>query len=794
MRGIFLRTGLIFLSLRVCTADLSYTISTVAGSDTVGDGGPATEAILLQAEGIAVDPSGNVYVSDALGHRVRKISPTGVIRTVAGTGQRGYSGDGGPATSAELNAPYGLAVDRAGTLYIADLGNARVRRVSPDGTIVTLAAAPLRAPRNLALDSRGALYISDFEGHRVYRFLDGRLEEVAGTGSLGFSGEGGLATNAPVGFPAGLAVDPRDDSVYIGDTYNHAIRKVTRGLITSIARITTPTGMSIDAAGALFVADPVSGVVFRIPQSGQPSVIETVARDVAISPDGAVFFAAVSVVRRMLPSGILSTFAGGGSLPNGDGGPASAARLNFPVGVAVDRAGNVYIADRDHHRIRKVSLDGSIATIAGLGRPGDSGDGALASQATLNQPSSISVDAAGNLYIADTGNRRVRRINPQGQILAVASTERPVHAIADAAGVVFISDETGRILRASGNSVTVLAEGLKGPKGLALDGSGNLYFADADSARVRKLSPDLSLTDLAPGAWKSPRGVAVDEQGNVFVADSGRQQVVRLDLQGRAEAVAGIGAAGWSGDGDRATLARLNQPWDIALGPSGTLYVAEAGSHRVRQLKPAVVAQTGSVVLADIVNAASGIAGPLAPGMLAAIRGSGIQPGEIPQSQFLFAGRPGDFVSIDHEKILVMVPDDLPSPASIPVQVRHRGLTRLEIPAVSEPAAPALFAAGGLVLASNEDGTANSAANPARGGSVVAIYGTGLGRPGLDVAARVGDRVAEVTYAGSAGSYPGVFQVNLRVPTELIPGKQTLVLKVAQAATQQDTAIFVQLP
>lgn len=183
----------------------SYSIETVAGSGWVGDGGPAASAILLQPEGLAADANGNLYIADAADQRVRKVTPGGMIQTVAGTGVRGFAGDGGPATSAQLNSPYGLACDAKGNLYIADLGNARVRKVTPDGTITTIAGGgtpALSEPRNLALDGGGNLYISDFTGQRVYRLgTDGTLVTAVGTGVAGFSGDGGPATQAQLSFP-----------------------------------------------------------------------------------------------------------------------------------------------------------------------------------------------------------------------------------------------------------------------------------------------------------------------------------------------------------------------------------------------------------------------------------------------------------------------------------------------------------------------------------------------------------------------------------------------------------------
>src|SRR5664279_2772055 len=220
---------------------LLYRIETLAGTASLGDGGPATAAQIGTIQGIAADRWGNVYLSDTDHNRVRKIDTSGIITTVAGKGTAGFSGDGGPATSAQLNLPYGLAVDLAGYLYIADLENNRVRRVGPDGMIVTYAgtggqgssgdgglatSAQMLSPRNLAVDSAGNLYISEFSGHRVRKVTpDGRISTAAGTGIAGFRGDGGLATSAQLAFPAGLALD-RQGNLYIADSQNQRVRMV----------------------------------------------------------------------------------------------------------------------------------------------------------------------------------------------------------------------------------------------------------------------------------------------------------------------------------------------------------------------------------------------------------------------------------------------------------------------------------------------------------------------------------------------------------------------------------------
>jgi len=213
-----------------------YRITTVAGSAKTGDGGPATLAQIGNIQGVALDRLGNTYLSDTDHSLVRKIDAKGIITTIAGIGAPGFSGDGGPAATAVLNMPYGIAADLAGNVYIADLGNQRVRRIAADGTMSTVAGtgvkgslgdgglatnAQLMSPRNVAVDAAGNLYISEFEGHRIRRVTpDGKISTIAGTGVAGFRGDGGLAANAAIGFPAGLAVD-RAGNLYLADSQNH---------------------------------------------------------------------------------------------------------------------------------------------------------------------------------------------------------------------------------------------------------------------------------------------------------------------------------------------------------------------------------------------------------------------------------------------------------------------------------------------------------------------------------------------------------------------------------------------
>jgi myo-inositol-hexaphosphate 3-phosphohydrolase len=335
-------------------------ITTVAGTGGVsgfsGDGGPATSARMRGPRTMEADSAGNLYITDTENHRVRKVSPSGIITTLAGTGTAGYSGDGGPATAARLRDPHGVAVDGAGNVYIADSPNQRIRKVSPSGIITT----------------------------------------VAGTGTSGFNGDGIQATAARLNYPKGVEVGP-DGALYIGDANNHRVRRVdlSTGVITTVAgsgtrgstgdggpataaRLNTPRNVAFAGNGDLYIADDQNYKVRRV-----DAVTKTI-----------------------------STVAGTGVRGySGDGGAATAARLNLVRDVAVDGAGNLYIADELNHRIRWVDTSGIIRTFAGTGVRGFSGDGGPATSARIRAPRGVAVDPSGRVLIGDTGNHVIRRVS-----------------------------------------------------------------------------------------------------------------------------------------------------------------------------------------------------------------------------------------------------------------------------------------------------------------------------------------------------------------------------------------------
>jgi trimeric autotransporter adhesin len=793
------------LLLTVCLSlqAASYNISTIAGSDWVGENVPATSAILIQAEGVVTDPMGNLYISDANNHRVRCVSPNGNIRTIAGNGIAGFAGDNGPASASQLNSPYGLAFDFAGNLYIADLGNARIRQISPAGIITTVAgggalpaggknegsmAASLAfiAPRNIAIDGTGIVYISDFGAHRVYKMAtDGTVTTLAGTGSPGYSGDG-VAALAMLNYPTALAVD-HQGNVYIADSANHLIRKVSGGLLTSIARSALPTGLAFDGVATLYVADHSAGEILEIPlSSGTATAMNVSATDVAYGSDGYLYIADITVARRANVFGVSSVIAGGGSLAEGDGGPATTARLNQPSNVAIDSIGNLYIADKANNRIRRVGLNGTITTLAGTGAAGNTGDGGAAMLATLNGPTSVTFDSYGNLYIADTGNARLRMVTSGGLIQSVPTPalSAPAYMMFDSAKNLYIADASAIFKVTPTGAATTLFAGLESPRGMVFDQSGNFYFTEPSFKQVWMFAPSGSHSLLAPGAWSSPQGIAVDAAGNILVADSGLNQILSVNSFGNVTPVSGTGTPGFGGDGGSALLAQLNAPSDVLVSPAG-VYVTDSGNNRIRLLVGSATQATAAPLqVVTAVNAASLTPGPIAPGMLMALLGAGPAVTEVS-----FNAISAPILSVSPTEVLVRVPVALEGVQSVQISINDVA----QITANVVDAAPALFAdSNGQASVLNEDGTVNSPINPAARGSIMTLFGTGEGVTGLPFSLTVGGYACSILYAGPSGNYPGMFQINAQVPSGyLSAGTFPVMVGVGTFTTQMGLTVSV---
>jgi sugar lactone lactonase YvrE len=334
-------------------------ITTIAGNGTAGysgDKGAAAAAEISSPISVALDAAGNLYIADSHNNCIRKVSTSGIITTVAGNGTNGYNGDNIPATAAELSNPTGVALDSAGNLYIADLENSRIRKVSSSGLITT----------------------------------------VAGKGTPGFSGDGGAATSAELLMPFAIALDSAHN-LFIADNNNYRIRKVDAagvistvvgdgtaayngdGIMATFAEIASPTGVALDSSGNLYIADQGN-----------------------------------NRIRKVSTSGIISTVAGGGTGGLGEGGAATSAELSAPTSVVADSSGNLYIADANDSCIVKVNTSGIITIVAGNGTFGYNGDHIAATSAKLALPAGVALDSSGSLYIADSVNNRIRKVRMAG--------------------------------------------------------------------------------------------------------------------------------------------------------------------------------------------------------------------------------------------------------------------------------------------------------------------------------------------------------------------------------------------
>jgi uncharacterized protein (TIGR03437 family) len=558
-----------------------------------------------------------------------QIQPS-AIGSVAGNGNYGFSGDNGPATKAQLDLAYAVAVDISGTVYIADTLNHRVRKVGRDGNIVT----------------------------------------VAGNGQEGFSGDNGPGTSASLAFPRGLATDLN---------------------------------------GNLFIADSAN---FR--------------------------------VRRLAPDGTITTYAGNGDDGfAGDGGAATLAQIRMPRGLATDSAGNLYIADAWNYRVRKVDRTGLIYTIAGTGENGYSGDGGSATSADLGFVQALAVDDAGNVYVSDVLNAVVRVITNDGKIQTVAG-----------------------------------------------NGQGG-YGGDGGKGTSAQL--------------QYPRGLALDPFGNLYIADSANQRIRELATSGTITTVVGTGQAGFAGDTQAASSAQLNFPYGLAADPRGNLYTADLLNYRVREARLETVTSAPSVTSNSIVNAAS-FQPPVAPGSLISIFGGSFAakgssagslplPGSLGGTTVSINGAPAPLLYVGPGQINAQLSASAPA-GSASLKVSFGGVDSPVVSFTVAPTAPGIFLWGGAnAVITNADGSLNTPANPATRGSTVTIWATGSGRvspqpadgaaagsnplstTSIEPTVTFGTIPATAAFSGLTPGLVGLWQINVAIPPQA-PAGDTVAVQV----------------
>ena len=951
---------------RVRKVSASGTITTLAGTgvrDYSGDGGPASAATLNAPSGVAVDSAGNVYIADPGNKRVRKVTPAGIITTVAGNGTQGFSGDGGPATSAALNNPYALAFDNAGNLHIADKNNARIRKVTAAGIITTIAGTGIGgfsgdgglatsaglSPSGIVFDSAGNLFVVDSPRVRKINST-GVISTIAGINANTFSGDGGPATSAALSVPTGVAVDAAGN-VYIGDTGNGRVRKVTpAGIISTFAggalvggnfgdggvatsaSLALPTGITFDSAGNLFIADSNHSRIRRV-SAGQGTTAVTVSPtslafnyavggtvpasktlivssaagvlnvsaaasggswlsvsppsgptpltlNVSISPTSLTAGSYSGTITITPPSGAgvtpltvavnlivttgtgaITTVAGNGIQGfAGDGGPATSAWVFDPIGVAADTSGNFYIAEAGSFRVRKVNSARVISTLAGNGSLGFSGDGGPATSAALNPPRNgyqgIAVDGAGNVYIADHNNNRVRKVDSAGIISTVAGSGLPISGgdggaatraglagpsgvAVDSAGNLYIAELTGARVRkvtTAGTISTVAGSGALGfagdggpatsaaffaPIAVTVDGAGNLYIADTTAARIRKVNAAGIITTVAgngthgssagdggpaTSAALDPLGMAVDSAGNLFVAEQ-NNRIRKVDTAGIISTIAGNGNVGFSGDGGPAIRAELWSPADVTLDASGNLYIADTNNSRIRRITGAGAASNGTTV--SLVANAFGEAATIAPNTWIEIKGTnlaggtriwgdadfatGRMPTQLDGVSVTVNGKSAFVYYISPTQVNVLTPPDA---LTGPVEVRLTyGSAASSMMVAAQTYSPSFFVFDGVhATAIHANGSLLGSttlypglSTPAAPNETVTLYANGLGPTSVPIESgavtqsgtlpqlpiiKIGGITATVTFAGLVS--PGLVQLNVVVPSSVPSGDNAL--------------------
>jgi sugar lactone lactonase YvrE len=684
-----------------------FGIATVAGTlyDPSGDGGPATSASVGLLS--VAFQNGNLYLTD--GARIRKVAPSGTITTVVGLLDpvahqpiAGFSGDGGPALGAQIRGASYLEFDSAGNLFIADAGNSCIRRVTArvaggvaqpfDGSeiITTVAGTPLSVgkggdglpatsaqlnnPRAIAFNSSGEFYIADSNNNNI-RKVDaaGTITTFAGTGMPGPLGDLGPAVNATFNLPLGVTVDPATGDVYVADVLNNRVRKIAAA--TGI--ITTAAGTGAHSS------------------SGNPNDV-TPAKAKFVNGSLYVVDSGVGAIRKIDPAnGIITTIAGVGlgSAPVGDGGPAISAKLGSGPGgiqdVALEASSGLFLTDESSRRVRFVASSsgpatifgqtvaaGNIATVAGPAGLTFSGDGGPASAARFFGPGSLAFDPCGNLYVTDSGNNRVRRIDGAGTITTIAGNGRPdydptlVPGIATAAqlqpgslafyaGALYLTNNSLRVLKVAGNAISVVANTTGTPtppsadgtlainaqmaaSNIAFDAAGNLYVGDPFNFRIWKIdSTGTVKTVVGSGAviidgttvlsatakqakLFGPGFIAFDPSGNVYSTDGPRNRILKVTAHGFNQPLdgtetvtifAGTGTFGFSGDSGPASAAKLNGPIGLAFDGTGNLYFDDSSNFRVRKI------DTNGIITTVAGTGVASFGGDGGPAISAQIRG-----------------------------------------------------------------------------------------------------------------------------------------------------------------------------
>ncbi len=609
-----------FMLLCAAAHSQSLTFSTWAGfAGQVNINGMGTNALFEAPSGAAVDSAGNIYVADFDNNTVKKISSTGVVTTLAGSAGN-YGSTDGLGTNALFNGPEGVAVDNGGNVYVADSGNNTIRKITPAGIVSTLAGSPgiigstngtganglFYQPAGVAVDSSTNVYVADYGNHLIRKISPFAVVTTLAGSAGNFGSANGVGTNALFYQPEGVAVDSLGN-VYVADTANDMIRKITAGVVTTLAGSTNFGSVNANGTNASF--------------NGPEALVLDSMGNVYVADSGN------NMIREISPLGVVTTLAGATNFGSA-GGTGTGAQFWGPAGIATDSNTNIYVADFFNGTVRKIASGGVVTTLAGS--PSDGSVNAAGTNARFNLPQSVAADSSGNIYVADTANNTIREITSSGVVSTLAGAagksgaangsgtnalfDGPQGVAVDGSGNVYVADTANNTIRkitsgtvttlagtagTSGNTDGAAASALfYGPQGIAVDSSGNVYVADTLNYTIRKITSGTvsTLAGLA-GTYGStdgtnsnalfnwPKGLAVDSSGDIYVADFLNHTIRKITAGGVVSTLAGLAGIWGNADGTNSN-ARFFEPEAVVVDGSGNLYVADSGNNSIRKLTP----------------------------------------------------------------------------------------------------------------------------------------------------------------------------------------------------------------